>query len=40
MATTAAPEEEGTPTAVLVGLILLLAAVGIGGLVWWQRRNA
>jgi len=36
---TTAPPEQGRSTAVLVGLTLLLAVIGIGALVWW-RRNA
>ncbi|MCL4265844.1 MAG: VCBS repeat-containing protein [Anaerolineae bacterium] len=32
-------EEAGTPTAVLVGLFLLLATIMVGGLVWWRRKR-
>lgn len=37
LVTMAASEDTGTPTAVLIGLFLLLAALVVGGFVWWRR---
>lgn len=36
----AVEEEAGAPTAVLIGLVLLLAGVIVGGVVWWRRGRA